>query len=323
MAECEITVHEELKQIVMLCEEISRYAENLDRRREGHLMMTSPGTTSADRIEPFWAAALPGQPEGRADQASTATGRWYGGLETAFVKLERLVRNAPPETVARVKADPLVRDVRASLHRVRAAYEFDKEVTLAMSVLAGPGSWKALLDLISGEAFWALSPELCRVLRSRRSVAVAGSGPLPLTALSIALEFGHDVTCFERDPVAFELGSKLSQLAPCHDHVRSRKTDLLAVDDLEGYDAIVSAVLLGVGIGDGEAHCRDQTVGHLVSRMRPGAIVVTREPHGLGCLFHPPLELHLPDGYAVELVVPPSDPTVPYRSATLIIQREE
>jgi nicotianamine synthase len=158
-------------------------------------------------------------------------------------------------------------------------------------------------------------------LSGRRHVLIAGSGPLPLTALGIASEPGVLVTVVERDAEAFELGRRVIEHSGYGDTIAGIEADLVHLEHLDTYDAIVGTVLLGVGGRNGRRNRKSEVVEHLLARMRSDASLILRDPHGLGRLLYPPLILTASNDIEVTRHVPETGPDVPYRSALVVARR--
>ena len=81
--------------------------------------------------------------------------------------------------------------------------------------------------------------------RRPRSVAVVGSGPLPLTAVLLAhLDPALRLTCLDRDPVASRRGERVLSALDVHGvrHVTADASD----HDYARYDVVVVAALVGM-----------------------------------------------------------------------------
>ena len=313
----DLTVTAKHRRIRELCKLLADTALQLDTLRTP-LMPADPSVASLPpKLEAFWGDAS----AGKDGEASSGTPSWYGAIEPYFEELERLIRMAPPLLCEAVLADPHIAGIAPRLHQVRAAYEYDKETTLAQAIAGSSAGRSHLTALIEREAFWAYSSELRAALRGCRRIAVAGSGPLPLTALSIAKELGVSVTAVECDETAYDLGRDIVAMGGYADHVRCVEARIEELDCLKVFDAIVAAVLVGVDMGNERRHHRGALAEQLVSALAPEARLVVREPHGLGRLFHPPLNVDSSDRVEAELLLPPRSPETPYRSGIAVLHR--
>ena len=270
--------------ILELCNALNAFAEDLDR------------------------------PRGRAPSL-------YLAVEPFYQELEGYIQAATPDLIGRVFSDLRVLTAESGLHRLRAAYEYDKEVVRARAMLDGRGGPARLARFLDDESYWALGPELRSALSGRRHVLVAGSGPLPLTALCVASELGVQVTVVECDAEAFELSRRVIEHSGYGDTIAGIEADLVDLEHLDTYDAIVGTVLLGVDGRHGRLNCKSEIVDHVLARMRPNASLILRDPHGLGRLLYPPLKLTASNDIEVTRHVPETGPGVPYRSGLVVARR--
>lgn len=285
--------------ILALCRRLADMAEALDRRRR---------PVEAACGETLWRGLGPG------------AGAWYEEAEALYRALDPLIRRATPALCAALLADPEVLAMEGRLHRLRAALEADKERALARALLAAPDRAERLARLFAAEAYWALSPELRQAVGHRRRLLVAGSGPLPLTALGLA-SLGAEVTCLDRDEEALVLGQALLARTPLAGRLRSRLGEAEALEDLADYEAVVAAVLLGVPTAPGQGSRRTVLARQLAERLAPGAPVILRDPHGLGRLLYPALELDGLRGFAAERLLPAAGTDPTYRVSLLVLRR--
>lgn len=307
------------ERIFQLCEELAVVARDLRQVRTTPARTPSlPIGTDAD-LESFWGS----ENERPSRAASSVPDRWYESIEPIFRELELLVRTATDDVHGQVLADTKIMASLPRLHQIRAAYEYDKEMSLALALLASHKGAAQLSGLLDRESFWAFSADMRLELDDCDSIAVVGSGPLPLTALSILREKDIQMTCFERDPFAFEVGQKVIGLSGIADHVQCVEVDALSFQDYSAFDAVIAAVLVGVDMEDTTCHIRGKIAEHLTIGMRLGARFIVREPHGLGLLFHPPLGLEPSSYFDYRIHLPTKASNEPYRSAVAVLQRTE
>ena len=247
----------------------------------------------------------------------------YNAMEPLYQELEYYIQAATPDLIGRVLSDPRVVGAEPGLHRLRATYEYGKEVAQARFMLDGPPGPARLGRFLDDGSHWALGSELRAALYSRRHVLVAGSGPLPLTAFCIASELGVQVTIVECDAEAFELGRRVIEHLGYGGTIAAIEADLVDLKHLDRFEAIVGAVLLGVDGRDGRPNRKSEIVGHVLARMGPDASLILRDPHGLGRLLYPPLNLTASNHIEVTRHVPETGPDIPYRSALIVARHRE
>ncbi len=247
----------------------------------------------------------------------------FDAVDPLYREFEAVMSEVSPPAAERLLTDPALRATEGALHRLRAAYEFDKEGARARDILESREPSVRLAAYMRQEAHWALGPELRDALRDCRDVLVAGSGALPLTAIAIAAELPTKVTALERDADAFALGMRLIETAGFGGKIGGIRIDILALEDLSRYDAVVGAVLLGVERHGDPRRSKAEIVEGLLARLRPGARLILREPHGLGRLLYPPAGLGARDDIAVTRHHPSVGRDVPYRSGVIVARRLE
>ncbi|NCF83719.1 MAG: hypothetical protein GWP74_19155 [Proteobacteria bacterium] len=301
--------------ILELCTVLGTCAQSMDASRAAH-PVGAAADSSTDGDAPLWGGTV-GVQESKLNGASY----WFDDIEPVYGELDHLIRYAPVELHANVFSDERVRGLAPGNHRVRAAYERDKELLQARNLVQADDGRKRLTRTIEHETYWALGEELRNALDNSRHVLVAGSGPLPLTALCIGAALDVRVTCVERDTECHGLGRRLITMSGHDDHIESINADILDLSDFDDYDAIVGVVLLGVGTEENQASTKATIARHIITHMSPGTRMVLRDPHGLGKLLYPSVDLDESAGVRVTRHVPEVGPDHPYRSGLVVAER--
>jgi len=304
-----------LARIHELCGMLGVCAENMDALRAAHPVaaVNLPGEAGD---APLWGGTVGGD-------ATKVNGEfyWFDEIEPVYGELDQLIRYASAELHEGVLADQSIRALAPAIHRVRAAYERDKELIQARNLVQADDAREQLERTIEHESYWAMGEELRRALESSQHILVAGSGPLPLTALCIGATLGVRVTCVERDKECHTLGRKLIKMSSHADNFDCINADILDLMSFDAYDAIVGVVLLGVGTEGNKPSTKATIARHIINHMSPGARMVLRDPHGLGKLLYPSVDLAQTPGVQVTRHVPDVGPTRPYRSGLVIAER--
>lgn len=123
-----------------------------------------------------------------------------------------------------------------------------------------------------------------------RKFAVLGSGPLPLTSICILNALNKasggpvSVHNVDIDPWAISASSKLCRrLGHESDTMQFHCTDASSPTlNLYEFDVVYLAALVGISTKQKQDHVLD-----LVSRMRPGAMLMLRSAHSLRGLLYP------------------------------------
>jgi nicotianamine synthase len=301
--------------ILELCTLIDACAADMDVLRAAHPVGLSKNMGNDDDA-PLWGGTVGVEPS-----KFNGTSYWFDDIEPVYGELDEIIRYASAGLHERVLGDERIRVLAPVIHRVRAAYERDKEIIQARNLARADDGAERLKRTIEEERYWALGDELRAALGDSRHVLVAGSGPLPLTALCIGAELDVRVTCVERDTECHALGKQLIAMSGRDDHFQSINTDILEMTTFDEYDAIVGVVLLGVATEADEASSKATIGRHIVAHMPPGGRLVLRDPHGLGRLLYPSVDLGNRGDVHVSHFVPPVGPTQPYRSGLVVAER--
>lgn len=304
-----------LRRIRELCGTLGSYAENLEDLRTDHPLGAGSASDAGDGA-PLWGGTVGARPS-KLNGASF----WFDGIEPLYAELDELIRYASGDLFKNVFCDQRIRDLAPEIHRVRAAYERDKELVQARNLVDAEDARARLERMIEQEGYWALGEEMRRALDASRHVLVAGSGPLPLTALCIGATLDTRVTCVESDAECHALAMRLIATSGIDAGFECINADILELTAFDDYDAIVGVVLLGVGAAGNEAMDKKAVARHIVDHMSPGTRLVLRDPHGLGILLYPPVDLDASAGLEVTRHVPEVGPDRPYRSGLVIAER--
>ena len=301
--------------ILELSTVLAQRAKNMDSLRAAH-PIDPASAPDAHGDAPLWGGTV-----GAQESKVNGTSYWFDDIEPVYAELDQLIRYAPIALHQSVFSDQRVRALAPDNHRIRAAYERDKELIQARNLVQANDGQTRLKRTIEHETYWALGKELRMALADSRRILVAGSGPLPLTALCIGAALDVHVTCVERDAECHTLGRQLITMSGRENHFECVNADILNVKDFDGFDAIVGVVLLGVGTNSNEASTKGTIARHIIGHMSPGARMVLRDPHGLGKLLYPSVDLDEGAEIRVTRHVPEVGPAQPYRSGLVVAER--
>ena len=305
--------------ILELCERLATYEAHLDSRRDADWLLRQPATAGSSIDRSLWSGSSALSASLRP-LATAGFFPWYQEIEADFAELEKAICEMPSSCFNKVLSRASAHGWLSALRRLRAAYEFDKEIIVAKAILDAPDSAKRLEQLIQSERYWTLSSELERVLQDRRRILSVGSGPLPLTGLTIASALQLRVTCFDRDVSACDISRRLVRRTGYRHLVEVVTADALEIADLHQFDAVICAALLGVETRIERHDRKTEIVLHLLANLSPTATLVQRDPAGLGRLFYPPLELPDSQDVEVERMMPNLGPGKPYCSQLVVVR---
>lgn len=223
-------------------------------------------------------------------------------VNALFGRLVQTVVDAPDDVAAEVLADSSIRDRMSRFRDLSARGEGELERAWAERICAAadPSSelarfpyldnYRRLVRMETGVLASALRGSL-------RSVAVVGSGPMPLSALFLATP---DVVVdgFDRDPQAVAASRRIVELTGVQG-MRFHHADA-ADADLSGYQVVVLAALVGSTPQEKAA-----IIARMRSTMTADTILLVRSARGLRSLLYPPIAPAALPGFEVLNVVHP------------------
>jgi len=225
-------------------------------------------------------------------------------VDALFEELVHLVRHCPGERAEEVLADPRVRALQPHLHRLCADGEYELERAWSARIAASADPWAELARFPYHENYRRLTHLEYHALRGLepgppRRLAFLGSGPLPLTSILLAAEFGLAVDNVDVDAEAAALGGRLARALGL-DGLRFHHADVRHFHALADHDVVVLAALAGL-----DRETKRHLLRHLRTDMAPGALLLVRTSHRLRCLLYPAVEVDDLVGFTPEIVVQP------------------
>lgn len=163
---------------------------------------------------------------------------------------ELIALTAPSDfTLAReILADPKITAIQHDLRIFCAAGETILELHTAQEIIKSADPWKTLKSFryfANYQHLAALETGGLRLILPNpiKNALFIGSGPLPLSAILLALQ-GIHVTCIERDFRAAALSKKLIRRLELSKSISIQKKDLFGVHNF-AFDAVILAALVG------------------------------------------------------------------------------
>ncbi len=133
-----------------------------------------------------------------------------------------------------------------------------------------------------------------------RSVLFVGSGPLPLTSILLASQFGTRVDNVDISADACRLSEQLVHRLELSHLVRIHCADVRNQNDLRSYEVVALAALAGITIDE-----KRTIIGHIERTISPGCRLLVRTAEGLRRLVYPRVEERDLDGLTVHLAARP------------------
>lgn len=140
---------------------------------------------------------------------------------------------------------------------------------------------------------------------SIRRVLFVGSGPLPLTAILLAQQYGIVVDCIDNDTQAVEVSKQLISRLGLSKTIRITQGDAASYTQYGEYDAVFLAAMVGL-----DAKTKQSIIATTGRQMKQGDLLVARTAHGLRTLLYPPVDIDLIEGFDAQVVVQPLNEVV-------------
>ncbi|WP_166352625.1 nicotianamine synthase family protein [Phytoactinopolyspora limicola] len=225
-------------------------------------------------------------------------------VNALFSDLVRLVIAAPEGAASQVLADPIVRGIAPRLRELCGRGEYELELLWARQIAGStqPDAALARFPYIDNyRALGRMEMDTVAAVAERpiRRVAFLGSGPLPLSSVLLAQGFRAEVHNIDHDSRAVAVARQVSARLRL-DHLTFHLGEAGDVD-LEGYDLVVMAALVGSTVEEKAA-----LLDHIATAMAPGALLLVRSARGLRTLLYPEVSPHALSGFDVVRAVHPS-----------------
>ena len=225
---------------------------------------------------------------------------------SVFGELVSLATQQTDDQVARrILANSDVRRIVSELRSLCSAGEVELERAWTQRIITSHDPWQELREfpyftnyeqLIRMELHAVLGITGC----APRRVLFVGAGPLPLSSLLLASQYGPmEIDNIDIDSLATRLAARLANALQISS-LRFRCADVLACTDIAGYDTVCLAAMVGPHPED-----KMRVIKHLYQHMKTGALLLARSTHALRTLLYPPLTLGELAGFRPLLVLNP------------------
>jgi len=230
--------------------------------------------------------------------------------ERLFAELDELLTSADDVQVAALRRDPQYRRVRGRVLRVRAAYEYQRELALARAIVearseAPARGFRSACWYQQAHCFETgiLGPFGCE------RMLFVGTGPFPTSAISYLRDNpGASVACIERDRGACAIAREVAAILGCSE-LEVIHAEALLVSEFTRFDC----VLVGLVVGACDVEKR-QVVQHFTGRVPPSALLAFRTAVGSGTIVYPSVDPVLLRGLRHRIF-----PNPPHGSFTLLL----
>lgn len=161
---------------------------------------------------------------------------------------------------------------------------------------------KAFPYLNNYQKLVALEASLLNLSHKPAKSLFIGAGPLPLSAIVLAQDYGWEVTCLDKDPLAYEYTNQVISKLDLKTHLTPCKNDVMKCTDFKQYQVIILGGLVGTNSEE-----KLTILNHIYSRAVAGTKVVVRSSHGLRELLYPSIAIDQIKNWQIEKVVHPKN----------------
>lgn len=207
-------------------------------------------------------------------------------VNSLFQRLVTIIQQSDDATARLVLTQTNIRAVRKSLHNVCALGEAKLESFWTARIAESGDPRAALKEFPYFENYRKLAALEFGAFKAYSDVGVrralfVGSGPLPLSAILLAKDFGVSIDCLDNDARAVELARQLIGKLGIADKIRIVSGDARKFEDFSGYDLIILAALVG------DADEKPAIINRISERMAHGSYLLIRSAHLLRTLLYP------------------------------------
>lgn len=142
------------------------------------------------------------------------------------------------------------------------------------------------------------------ILKSSKILFV-GSGPLPLSSILLATEYGLAVTAIDNEKESVCLAEELITTLSLSDRIRIIHGDIRDYKDLDEYDAVLVAAFAGSTESD-----KKSIVRRTVKSLKENAVLIARSVADLSTLFYCPVNPAWLNGITISEVIHPADDVI-------------
>lgn len=208
-------------------------------------------------------------------------------VNALFSELVELILQIPEDQADALIQDPGIAALTPSFRALASEGESLLEKHWATICGASEDAWKVLEDFPYYKQYKELAQYEYESMKASgvdvsRKIAYIGSGPLPLTAILWAKEYGMHIDAFDCDAQACSVSSALIHTLGLSEQVLVQHANVYDLTIFSEYTAVCVAAL----VGDTEEE-KVSVVRHIVSCGTPGTSICVRSVEGLGALVYP------------------------------------
>lgn len=216
--------------------------------------------------------------------------------EVAALRTELLALTSPRDgiLVDQILAMPALRTLGESLRRLNDQAETAIEEQFANALMGCANPQAYLRTFPHYTSYEHLTRHLEEAVRghSTNRLLFIGSGSFPISAI-LAANIFDQIDCLDNNAEANEKAKHIVSLFRLENHIRFIHADVHTFEDLESYDVVMLASLVGNTPDD--KRCM---LGKLGAHMRSGTLLLARTSHGLRTLVYPEVPKNTWPGFA-------------------------
>lgn len=199
-----------------------------------------------------------------------------------FSNLVTFCLNAQPEDIT------LSTDDIARLQNLSAKAESEMEAHWAERIILSKDPNMELLSFWYYKNYTELVgveySHFYKLKESCKNVLFAGGGPLPLTSIILARQYGMTCTVLENNKECYELSTKLVTSLGLEKNVTVLYEDAASYSKYEAFDLVYVAALVGL-----DTISKSNIILSVYNKMKKGSLLLCRSSYGARTLLYPPV----------------------------------
>jgi nicotianamine synthase len=231
-------------------------------------------------------------------------------VNAAFTSLVQLTSGVSADVAIDVLSDAEIINILPTLRAMCSEGEGHLESYWAMKIIESEHPTIALEDFPYYGNYLKLTEMEYRSLslignRPLKRVLFIGSGPLPLSAILMAQQFGLTVDSIDNDASAVDISTKLINRLGLGNALSIRQADAVSYEHYGYYDAVFLASLVGL-----DPDAKQTIIATIQKQMKQGGLLIARTAHGLRTLLYPEIDIDLIKGLDAQVIIQPLNEVV-------------
>jgi nicotianamine synthase len=225
-------------------------------------------------------------------------------INQAFENLVRIIKTPySQEIISSTLGDARIKDIQEELYKICAEGESLLEAAWADRVLKSDDVWATLREFPYYQSYVSMvGQEVALLARKSHRALFIGSGPLPLTAILLAIQHDMDIVCLDSDSEALFKGARVvEKLGLCH------RIKFICADGKEfSIPKEINVTFVAALVGD-RVKEKEAVITHVTKTAPQNSAIVLRTAEGLATLVYRPVELSWIREAQVKTIARPTD----------------